>query len=187
MVSTAELPEMAEEQTFLWPVELGNQAEIGGMIMKRLSMFLALSALLASATAAQAQCVSASPCATSTTVVSPAVVAAPATVVAAPVAVTAAPLAGTVLVADTSVREIPIGVNEIGRYARYMGDHRFLSNEIEFSNRDFQAYKATFAPSSRNYAGTQLRGLGASMVAPDLPARRVGVINLTGSPAQLYF
>lgn len=93
--------------------------------MKRLSLLVALSALsvAASATAAQAQAVISGPGATVT--------------VATPV-----PLSGTVILEDNGRRDIPIGVNETGRLARFMAeDERQIRNEINLKNRDFEAWK----------------------------------------------
>lgn len=135
--------------------------------MKRLSLLLAACAVV-SVTAAQAQCVSTSPAQTT-------------------VLVPATPLAGTILVEDTGARTMPSGVNELGRYARFIGDHRLLSNEIEFKNRDFQAWKPIYAPSSRALMSNNLRGLGAGTNTTS--AKRVAVrsVNLAATPIQLYF
>ncbi len=92
--------------------------------MKRLSLLVAASALLVAATATTAQ--------------AQVVISGPGAQVTVPTAVI--PLEGTVLV-DQGIRRIPQGVNETGRYARFIGDHRLMADEIQFKNRDFQDWK----------------------------------------------
>lgn len=103
--------------------------------MKRLSLLVAVSALLVagSGTAAHAQVVLSGPGASVS--------------VAAPVVAPVTPLAGTVLIEDTGRRRLPSGYNETGRLARYMGDSRLMRDDIQFSNRDFQAWQPMEATS----------------------------------------
>lgn len=134
---------MAEEQTNFASVELPHQAEYGGWKMKRSHLLVAVSALLvaASATAAQAQVVISSPGAQVT--------------VATPV-----PLTGTVFLQDTGARSIPSGVNETGRLARFIGDDRMMDMDVQFTNRDYQAWKPLEAKSKdkvRRYMRGSLR------------------------------
>jgi hypothetical protein len=92
--------------------------------MKRSSLLVAVSALLvaATATAAQAQVVLSGTGASVT--------------VATPVT----PLAGTVLIQDSGARTLPSGYNETGRLGRFIGDSRLMRDDINFSNRDFEAW-----------------------------------------------
>lgn len=48
-------------------------------------------------------------------------------------------LTGGVILQDTGARDIPIGVNETGRYARFIMDSRMT--DLNFKNRDFEAWK----------------------------------------------
>jgi hypothetical protein len=110
---------------FLSPSSCPIKPNMEGGDMKRLSLLVAVSAVLvaASATAAQAQVVLGGTGASVT--------------VATPVT----PLAGTVLIEDSGARRLPSGYNETGRLARYMGDSKLMKDDIQFSNRDFEAWK----------------------------------------------
>lgn len=89
--------------------------------MKRLSLLVAASALLVAATAttAQAQMIIGGP--------------------GAQVALPGVPVTGPLLMDETN-RRIPQGVNETGRYPRYISDWRLSAEELQYRNRDFEAW-----------------------------------------------
>jgi hypothetical protein len=101
---------MDEEQRKRLGVVFAELIELlGGWKMKRLSLLVALSALLVAGTAT---------------------------------AVNAQALTGTIYVQNSGARDIPLGVNEVGRFARFMGDERMLDRyEVQLSNRDYQNWK----------------------------------------------
>ncbi len=65
-----------------------------------------------------------------------------ATFVASAAAVNAESLSGSVMSGTGYERDIPLGINETGRFVRFMGDSRMIDgNEIQLSNRDFEDWK----------------------------------------------
>ena len=75
----------------------------------------------------------------------------------------AAELVGTVLLEDNTgpgqhFSNMPSGANEIGRFGRYMVDHRLT--DMTFTNRDFQAWKP-LTPYASTFAASRVRGVGA--------------------------
>ncbi len=135
--------EVMDEEPFEMPIRrLPNQTEYGGWEMKRLSLLVAVSALLVAATAttAQAQCVMSGPGAQVTV---------PAAVVSVGPTID--------LASDSEFRRIPAGVNEVGRFPRYIGDTRLMDEEIQFKNRDFEAWMP-LEPRSKERVLRSIRG-----------------------------